>query len=80
LRARAREAVDELQDALARAIADTSSDPHPALTAALAMAACRTTFTAGAARVLAGERAAAVTKDHIAAVEAAFDTLAEGLR
>ena len=80
LRARAREAVDELQDALARAIAESSTDPHPELTAALAMAVSRTTFTAGATRVLAGERAAAVTEDHIAAIEAAFDTLAEGPR
>src|SRR4051812_47064011 len=80
LRARAREAVDELQAALARSIAESSTDPHPELTAALAMATLRATFTAGAARVLAGERAAAVTKDHIAAIEAAFDTLAEGLR
>lgn len=80
LRARAREAFGELEDHAAGLIAETSDDRQPRLTAALAMAAFRTTFTASAARILAGATAADVTQDHIAALERAFDTLAGGLK
>jgi hypothetical protein len=43
LRARAREALDELEAHLARLIADTSDDPEPRLTAAVAVATTRAT-------------------------------------
>ncbi|MPZ81696.1 MAG: TetR family transcriptional regulator [Actinophytocola sp.] len=79
LRARAREAIDELEEHLARLISDTSDDPTPRLTAAVAIAAYRTTYTAGITRMLAGASADEVTADHIAAVNRAFDILAGGL-
>lgn len=78
LRARAREALDEFVDHLADLL--TGLDPHPRLTAALVLAIARTAFSQTAARMLAGEKAADVVSDHIAALEQAFDTLAGGLR
>ncbi|HEX6360816.1 TetR/AcrR family transcriptional regulator [Actinophytocola sp.] len=77
LRARAREAVEEFEAHLAGLL--TGIDPHPRLTAALAIAAFRTVFTHTAARMLADATADEVITDHIAAVEHAFDTLAGGL-
>jgi len=79
LRARAREAVDELQALLGRLIAETSDDPTPAITAAVTMAAYRAVYTESLARMLAGDSAAEVTADHIAAVNRAFDRIAAGL-
>ncbi|NUT50743.1 MAG: TetR/AcrR family transcriptional regulator [Saccharothrix sp.] len=78
LRARAREALDEVEAHLADLL--TGLDPRPRLTAALALAAFRAVYQESAGRLLAGEPAADVTPDHIAAVRRAFDTLAEGLR
>jgi AcrR family transcriptional regulator len=78
LRARAREALDEFEAHLAGLL--TGIDPHPRLTAALALAAFRAVYSETARRVLAGEKAADVVADHIAAVEHAFETLAGGLR
>jgi AcrR family transcriptional regulator len=80
LRARAREAFDGLQAAVARTIAETSDESDPDLTAALAFAIIRTTYTAGIARMMAGGNAEETTRDHIAALHQAFDTLAMGLR
>ncbi len=80
LRARAREALDELEAHLARLIADTSDDPEPRLTAAVAIATIRTTYTAGVTRMLAGASADEVTADHLTAVGRAFDLLERGLR
>lgn len=80
LRARAREAMGELEDHLAGLIAETSDDAQPQLTAALSMAAFRAIFTASAARMLAGAAAADVIPDHLTALERAFDTLAGGLQ
>ncbi|MFD2767073.1 TetR/AcrR family transcriptional regulator [Micromonospora eburnea] len=78
LRARAREAVEELEAHLAGLLADI--DPHPRLTAALVIAAFRTVYAETASRMLAGATADEVTTDHIAAVDHAFDTLAGGLK
>jgi AcrR family transcriptional regulator len=79
LRARAREAIDELQALLARLIAETSDDPTPAVTAAVIMGAYRAVYTESLSRMLAGDSAAEVTADHIAAVNRAFDRIAAGL-
>ncbi|MFI9813767.1 TetR/AcrR family transcriptional regulator [Saccharothrix variisporea] len=79
LRARAREAFDEVQDHLATLLAEAGT-PDPTLTAALVLAAQRAAYTAGFTRVLAGEDVDRVTADHVAAVEHAFDVLATGLR
>lgn len=78
LRARAREAVEEFEAHLADLL--TGIDPHPRLTAAVVLAAFRTVFGETATRMLAGAKAADVVRDHIAALEQAFDTLAGGLR
>ncbi|AEW98955.1 TetR/AcrR family transcriptional regulator [Streptantibioticus cattleyicolor] len=83
LRARAREAVEELETALATAIAETTGQapgsPAPGLVAALVVAAYRTVYLATAGRLLAGERAADLADDHRARMHAAFDALEHGL-
>lgn len=78
LRARVREAVAEFEAYLAELL--TGADPHPRLTAALVVAAYRCVYTESATRLLAGEKAAAVTPDHIAAVDHAFSVLIGGMR
>lgn len=78
LRARARENLERLERDLADVIAETSDDPAPELTAALAIAAYRVAYTTGAARILAGEAAEDVIPDHVAAVDRAFDVLDKG--
>ncbi|MEU5087886.1 TetR/AcrR family transcriptional regulator [Streptomyces sp. NPDC021356] len=76
LRARAREAVEELEDALTGALAETAPDlPEPRLLAALAVAAYRTVCVTSAGRLLAGERAAGIVDDHRRRLTAAFDAL-----
>ncbi len=80
LLARLREATEEMERLLTRLIAETADDPQPRLTAAVAIATFRTTYTAGVARMLAGARAEEVTADHIAALDHGFDILAGGLR
>lgn len=61
LRARAREGVEELENALTEAVATTTGaapgDPRPRLVATLIVAAYRTGYVTAAARLLAGERA-----------------------
>jgi AcrR family transcriptional regulator len=78
LRARARENLEQLERDLAAVIAETSDDPAPALTAALAIAAYRVAYVDSAARILAGEAAEDVMPDHVAAVNHAFDVLDKG--
>ncbi|MGW5365154.1 TetR/AcrR family transcriptional regulator [Actinopolymorpha pittospori] len=80
LRSRAREALEELEAHLAALLAEHSDDPHPRLTAALALAAYRSVYVTSLARILTGDNAADVTRDHIAAVDRAFDVLENGLR
>jgi len=58
LRARAREAAEELEGLLATLFAETYGDANGRLTAALLWAAWRTAYLSGARRVLAGEPAA----------------------
>lgn len=86
LRARAREAVEEVEAALARTLAETDprhADPghtDPAFAAALIVAAYRSVYVTTARRLLAGEAAAALADDHRARVCAAFDVLEAALR
>ncbi|MFG2947616.1 TetR/AcrR family transcriptional regulator [Streptomyces adustus] len=76
LRARAREGVEEVEEALAAVLAETAPDlADPRLVAALTVAAYRTVYLTSATRLLAGERAADITDDHRARVDAAFDAL-----
>jgi len=56
LRARAREAVDELEDLLVQLYAEAYDDAHARLFAALTIAAWRTCYLSGARRIMAGER------------------------
>jgi AcrR family transcriptional regulator len=79
LRSRAREAAEQLEDHLAGVLAEHSDDPHPRLTAALALAAYRSVYLTGITRILAGDNADDVTRDHITAVDHAFDVLENGL-
>ncbi|MEU8624968.1 TetR/AcrR family transcriptional regulator [Streptomyces sp. NPDC048669] len=81
LRTRAREGVEELEEALALALAET--DPgcaDPAFAAALTVAAYRSVYVTTARRLLAGEAAAMLADDHRARVCAAFDALEAALR
>ncbi|MER6784829.1 TetR/AcrR family transcriptional regulator [Streptomyces sp. NPDC000658] len=76
LRARAREGVEEVEEALADAFAQTAPElPDPRLAAALAVAAYRSVFVTSARRLLAGERAADVLDGHRVRLAAAFDML-----
>ncbi|WP_327412040.1 TetR/AcrR family transcriptional regulator [Streptomyces sp. NBC_01233] len=75
LRARAREGVEEVENALAEAI----GGPGARLTAALTVAAYRAVYVTTAGRLLAGERAADVAEDHRMRVNAAFDALERAL-
>ncbi|MFD0022221.1 TetR/AcrR family transcriptional regulator [Streptomyces sp. NPDC058382] len=80
LRARAREGVEELEEALARAFAETGPEcADPAFAAALTVAAYRSVHVTTARRLLAGESAAALADDHRARVHAAFDALEAAL-
>ncbi|WP_221762735.1 TetR/AcrR family transcriptional regulator [Nonomuraea sp. WAC 01424] len=79
LRARAREIADELETVLA-ALIDESGEGLPGrLTAAMLVGAYRSAFLGTAARMLAGELAADVLDDHVAAVGTAFGVLERGL-
>ncbi|MBO1334845.1 TetR/AcrR family transcriptional regulator [Streptomyces sp. VRA16 Mangrove soil] len=78
LRARAREALEEVEDALTGALAE-AGERRPRLTAALVVAGCRVVYAQAAGRQLAGERAADVVVEHRAAVAELFDAL-EGVR
>ncbi|MFJ9628308.1 TetR/AcrR family transcriptional regulator [Streptomyces sp. NPDC101175] len=87
LRARAREGLEEIENALAAALAETAPDtsdrdlgtPDPALTAALIVAAYRSVYVTTARRLLAGERGEATAGDHQARLNAAFDVLERAL-
>lgn len=75
LRARAREGVEEIEHALAAAVAETSDDPQPRLTAAMAVAAYRTVYVTTAERILAGESAAALAGEQRALLDGVFTAL-----
>ncbi|QKW50152.1 TetR/AcrR family transcriptional regulator [Streptomyces buecherae] len=80
LRSRARAGVEELEEALSQAFAETAPGfPDPAFAAALTVAAYRSVFVTTARRLLAGETAAALADDHRARVHAAFDALEKAL-
>ncbi|WP_210414755.1 TetR/AcrR family transcriptional regulator [Microlunatus elymi] len=79
LRARVREVVDEWEILLAGLLAEHSDDPHPRLTAALAVAGYRIGYLAAVERTLAGDSADQITADLVSAINAAFDILERGL-
>ncbi|MFE1880496.1 TetR/AcrR family transcriptional regulator [Streptomyces diastatochromogenes] len=74
LRARAREGVEEVESALAGALAETEV-ADPCLLAALAVAAYRTVYVTSARRLMAGDPVEEVAEDHRARLEAAFAAL-----
>ncbi|MFE9631871.1 TetR/AcrR family transcriptional regulator [Streptomyces sp. NPDC006463] len=82
LRARAREGVEEVENALADAMAETTpggDGPDSRLAAALTVAAYRAVYVTTAQRLLAGERADDVADDHRSRVHGAFDALERAL-
>ncbi|MET7487266.1 TetR/AcrR family transcriptional regulator [Streptomyces sp. NPDC005538] len=80
LRARAREGLEEIENALSDALAETAPDtPDPALTAALIVAAYRSVYVTTARRLLAGERGKGPAEDHQTRMNAAFDLLERAL-
>ena len=80
LRARAREGLEEIENALSDALAETAPDiPDPALAAALIVAAYRSVYVTTARRLLAGERGGGPAEDHQVRMTAAFDTLERAL-
>ncbi|WP_255946834.1 TetR/AcrR family transcriptional regulator [Streptomyces odontomachi] len=80
LRARAREGVEELEEALARTFAETAPGfTDPDFAAALTVAAYRSVYVTTARRLLAGEKAAALADEHRARACAAFDALEAAL-
>ncbi|WP_338683227.1 TetR/AcrR family transcriptional regulator [Streptomyces acidiscabies] len=80
LRARAREGVEEVESALATALAETAPEyPAPDLAAALTVAAYRAVYVTSARRLLAGEPASAVAGDHRARLTRAFTALEAAL-
>ncbi|MFD4557221.1 TetR/AcrR family transcriptional regulator [Streptomyces sp. NPDC058469] len=80
LRARAREALEEIENALSAALTETAPDtPDPDLTAALTLAAYRTVYVATARRLMEGERAENLVADHRARMTATFEALERAL-
>jgi len=72
LRARAREAVDELETLLASLFAEAYDDQHARLYAALTVAAWRVGYLSGARRIMAGERTDSFFAEQRAWVEECF--------
>ncbi|MBH1936740.1 TetR/AcrR family transcriptional regulator [Streptomyces sp. AV19] len=78
LRARAREGSEELEAAVASAIAETDAgDASPRLTAALAVAIWKGACAASVARVLDGEPVEEVVREHRELVDRAFRALGD---
>nr|WSY58135.1 hypothetical protein OG999_37920 [Streptomyces sp. NBC_00886] len=77
---RAREGLEEVENALAATLTETAPDtPDPALTAALTVAAYRTVYVTTARRLMAGERAEGLVEDHRTRLTTAFDALERAL-
>jgi AcrR family transcriptional regulator len=79
LRARVREAGEEVEDLLAGLIAASDDDPDPGLSAALIVAACRAVYRTAVAGILSGEPAATLRAEHAARLDRAFDALERAL-
>ncbi|MFF4406902.1 TetR/AcrR family transcriptional regulator [Streptomyces sp. NPDC001262] len=83
LQARAREGVEEVEDALARAIAEECGagpgDEGPRLAAALTVAAYRTAYLTAVRRLLAGERAEDFADEQRALIHRVFDAVERAL-
>ncbi|MFC5835289.1 TetR/AcrR family transcriptional regulator [Nonomuraea insulae] len=80
LRARAREAGEELEGLLTTLIAESDDDPDPRLSAALIVAGFRAVFQQIATRLLAGERADDLREEYVARVNHTFEALDRALR
>jgi AcrR family transcriptional regulator len=78
LQARARELADQLAGDLAQAMADTGT-ADPELTAALAVAACRTIHLQAVRRVLAGDDAVVVAAQTAERIRAALGVIGQAL-
>ncbi|MFJ8820251.1 TetR/AcrR family transcriptional regulator [Streptomyces sp. NPDC102467] len=74
LRARAREALEEIEDALVPLL-ERAGTPSPRLAAALTVAGWRTLYATAAGRQLAGEAAEDVVAGHRAMIGEVFDAL-----
>jgi AcrR family transcriptional regulator len=79
LQSRARELLDQLEQAIAAALARTAV-PEPQLTAALAVAAYRTVHLEAVRRILAGEDALVVAENHRAQTVHALAVVDCGIR
>jgi AcrR family transcriptional regulator len=79
LRARVREAGEEVEALLAGLIAASDDDPDPGLSAALIVAACRAVYRTTIAGILSGEPAATLRPEHAARLDRAFDVLERAL-
>ncbi|WP_327092673.1 TetR/AcrR family transcriptional regulator [Nonomuraea sp. NBC_01738] len=75
LRARAREIAEEIETVLAELIAESGDDLPAPLAAAMLVGGYRAAYLRTARRLMAGQGAAEVAKDHVADVNAAFDAL-----
>lgn len=79
LQARAREALGELEDLLAKLLAEAwglgPEDSNVRLAAALTLAGYRTVYMATVSRLLAGDTAKAVADDHVHRLNVAFDAI-----
>jgi AcrR family transcriptional regulator len=75
LRARVREFLEELETLVAALLAD-GGQPHPRLTATLALSAYRVCYVDAATRIMAGEPAESFFTAHRARVARAFDEAA----
>ncbi|NUR90483.1 MAG: TetR/AcrR family transcriptional regulator [Nonomuraea sp.] len=80
LRARSREIVEEIEALLTSLIEESEEDLPAPLAAAFVVAAYRSVFLGTARRMLAGESAAEVLPDHLAATDAAFAALERAFR
>ena len=75
LRARAREAVEELETFVAALFAEAYDEPHARLLAAQVVAAWRVGYLSGARRIMAGERTDTFFAEHRAWLEECFATI-----
>jgi AcrR family transcriptional regulator len=79
LRARVREALEEIEAAVARLFA-AAGEPRPEMTAALAVAAARVCYVAAAKRIMSGEPVESFLAEQRAAIAAAWDAAVAAAR
>lgn len=79
LRARVREALEEVEAAVARLFAE-AGEPRPEMTAALVVAAARVCYVAAAKRIMSGEPIESFLAEQRAAIAAAWDAAVAAAR